>query len=275
MLTLISAIIFIAMGATGFHYFSVANKLKAELEKHTKMLAAQTKELMHSKTSCLALEQVQLNRRKEQLQATTNLAEAISRTSSLQKTLDDKQTYFNKKIADVEAQRDHILKLFETIEDERSVAVLELSNKNTEHQQTAGESQSLVANLKDENRSLRSQLNEQALELKQLKARPTIKSHTVDGLRRRSTQNETLFHSMRGLRDMSDERSQNWEIALKKMATWILTSSPVAIPNDPILSLSIGPVVGEALARIGSSLVEFTAEDELAAERQALRAAEH
>jgi hypothetical protein len=275
MLTLISVIFCFAIGATGFHYFSAANKLKAQLEKQAMMFAAQSKELMHSKTSCLALEQVQLNRRKEQLDATNSLAEAINQASSLQKMLDEKQTYFSKKIGDVEAQRDHILKLFETIDDERSLAVSELLNKNTEHQQTEGATQSLLSNLKNENRNLRNQLNEQELELTHLRARPTIKAYTVESLRRRSTHNETLFHSMRGLREMSDERSQNWEVALKKMATWILTSSPLALPNDPVLSQSIGPVVGEALSRIGSSLVEFSAEDELAAERQALRATEH
>ena len=275
MLAIIALIFAISSALVGFYYFIQNNKLNRHIAKSAQNFAAQTKELTQYKTACVALEQVQHNRRHEQQKAITVLAEANHQTSVVENTLLERQTYFNKKIADIEAQRDHILKLFETIEDERSLTVMRLVEQNSLHQQNDDEAKSALANLKTDNQKLLKQLGEQTQELKQLKARPTINLHTVDTLRRRSTHNETLFTSMRGLREMSDERSQNWEIALKKMATWILTSSSVAQPNDPILAQSIGPIVGEALARIGSSLLEFSAEDELAAEKQALRSSEH
>ena len=93
-------------------------------------------------------------------------------------------------------------------------------------------------------------------------------------MRRRAIHNEQLFHSMKSLRDMSDERNRNWESALQTLATWILSSSPVAKPNDPILSQPVGPLVGEALQRIGGSLLGIDAAEELAAERQAIRSAD-
>ena len=275
MLTIIALTIALSTGVIGFYYLIEAKKLKRELTKNAQIFSAQTNELNHYMANCIAHEQVQMHRRQEEQKVARTLAEAKNQTATLQKILDEKQVYFDKKLIDIEAQRDHVLKLFEASEDGRALAVSELQNQNISQLENHAAAQDSITKLKAEIRDLKNQNVAQAHELKQLNARPTIKLGTVDSLRRRSTHNETLFHSMKGLRDMSDERSQNWEVGLKNMATWILTSSHIAIPNDPILSQSIGPLVGEALARIGSSLLECSAEDELTAEKQALRSAEH
>jgi hypothetical protein len=79
---------------------------------------------------------------------------------------------------------------------------------------------------------------------------------------------------MKSLRDMAEERNRNWETALKTLATWILSSSNVARPHDPILLKPIGPLVGEALQRIGGSLLDVDAAEELHSEQQTIAAAD-
>jgi hypothetical protein len=62
---------------------------------------------------------------------------------------------------------------------------------------------------------------------------------------------------------------------LKSLATWILSSSSLSRKNDPVLNQSIGPLVGEALERIGGTLVDELDEgSEVMAEQQALDLAE-
>ena len=75
---------------------------------------------------------------------------------------------------------------------------------------------------------------------------------------------------MKSLRDMADERNKNWESALRALSTWILTTGPLAKPNDPILTESIGPIVGEALQRIGGRLISDDEAGERAAEKRAM-----
>lgn len=58
---------------------------------------------------------------------------------------------------------------------------------------------------------------------------------------------ERLFQSMKGLRELAEERNQNLEVAVRKMAAYI-THKPE--------NTSLGPMVGEALESIGARLVE-------------------
>jgi chromosome segregation ATPase len=72
-------------------------------------------------------------------------------------------------------------------------------------------------------------------------------------LRRRIAQADRLFGQMRGLKEMVEERSQNWEIALRKLSTWIISERGVAGARPPE---AIGPLVGQALAAIGAQLID-------------------
>jgi chromosome segregation ATPase len=59
---------------------------------------------------------------------------------------------------------------------------------------------------------------------------------------------EQLYASMKGLREMAEERNQNWETALRLFAAHVL--------NQPADSdTGIGLLVGEALEKIGATLV--------------------
>lgn len=65
--------------------------------------------------------------------------------------------------------------------------------------------------------------------------------------------------SMKGLREMADERNKNWEVALAKLSKWILRNSDSKLAKSD--NTNIGPMVGEALEIIGAKLVhdEFAA----------------
>lgn len=75
----------------------------------------------------------------------------------------------------------------------------------------------------------------------------------VKRLRRKLAGYERLYSSMKGLRDMTDERNRNWEVALRKLAAFIVTTKHGA---EYELPESIGPLVGEAMELIGAQLVD-------------------
>lgn len=58
---------------------------------------------------------------------------------------------------------------------------------------------------------------------------------------------EQLYASMKGLREMAEERNRNWETALRVFAAHIL--------ERPAIDVGIGLLVGEALEKIGATLV--------------------
>lgn len=72
-------------------------------------------------------------------------------------------------------------------------------------------------------------------------------------LRRKIAQYDRLYGSMRGLKEMTEERNRNWEVALKKLATHILNERGMREHEIPKM---IGPMVAEALQAIGTQLID-------------------
>lgn len=124
--------------------------------------------------------------------------------------------------------------------------------------------------MRQENIELRKKLTDFERELRTQKARPDVNPRDFDTLRRKVSQYELLYNGMKSQRDMVDERNKNWESALERLTVWILTKSSVAIENDPVLAKGIGPMVGEALGRIGLSLMDLRPDEERDAEKHAL-----
>ena len=83
-------------------------------------------------------------------------------------------------------------------------------------------------------------------------------------IKRRNAHLERLYQSMRSLKIMAEERSTNWEFALKDLSTWTLTqqNSLPATSRQSIKDLPIGELVGGALEAIGKSLIEVEHENE-------------
>ena len=74
-------------------------------------------------------------------------------------------------------------------------------------------------------------------------------------IRKRNQHLEHLYQSMKGLKEMAEERSANWETALRHLATWTLTTQDEDVSNNTLRNVPIGPLVANALQAIGSELV--------------------
>lgn len=72
-------------------------------------------------------------------------------------------------------------------------------------------------------------------------------------LKRKLAQYDRLYSSMKGLREMSEERNRNWEVALRKLATWIIETAGQGQVTPPD---AIGPLVGQALQTVGAQLID-------------------
>lgn len=86
----------------------------------------------------------------------------------------------------------------------------------------------------------------------------------IEKQRKRADRANYFFKTMRGLKDMAEEKARNWEVALELLAAWVLTQKGVR--QQP---KAIGPLVGEALAQInkesalGELAMDSNAEDEM------------
>ena len=86
-------------------------------------------------------------------------------------------------------------------------------------------------------------------------------------LKRKIAQYARLYNSMKGLREMSEERNRNWEVALQRLATWILEEKGLTISAQ-----AIGPLVGQAMQVIGAQLID---DQEIMAPRGGAELASH
>lgn len=217
--------------------------------------------------------------RKRDEQSRKLLTQASSTNAKTELGYQERIRDLERKLKNTETQRDHIVEVYDALQAKYE----ELNGKVDEHREAAvalrkgaeeANSQSL-AKLKTELLTERSRAQDLDRELKQLKGKETVNPREFDTLKRRASHYERLYAGMKGLRDMVDERNKNWEDALGKMARWILTDSPVAKPNDPVLAKGIGPVVGEALERIGVNILDIDQKAEVEAERKRLSELEY
>ena len=111
-------------------------------------------------------------------------------------------------------------------------------------QEKLGESQAQLAKMGKQLQSLKKS-NEHL--------RSVLKKVDPDQIRKykaKASSLEQLYQSMKNLREMAEERNQNWEKAIRVMAAHI-TQKDIGIDGQA----PIGPLLGEALEKIGSSLV--------------------
>lgn len=122
------------------------------------------------------------------------------------------------------------------------------------------ELESKLAQLGEEHKRLKSELKKaQQLIGKQNDVLKVANPKIVKKLQAKVSKLETLYASMKGLKDMSEERNQNWETALRYMAAHITQ-------KDVDLTAPMGAVVGPALEKLGTQLVvddEENAQDDV------------
>ena len=105
------------------------------------------------------------------------------------------------------------------------------------------------------NRDLRQQLD--AMQARALKAEAATENLTLEeaqALKRKLAQIERLYAGMKGLRELAEERNNNLETAVRKLATHTLQSLRSNKSED--LPTTLGPLVGGALELIGAELID-------------------
>lgn len=78
----------------------------------------------------------------------------------------------------------------------------------------------------------------------------------IKRLKRRLTQSHRLFQSMKGLKEIAEERSQNWETALSHLSKWVLRKEKPQDSQESWERCSLGALVAEAMQATGSQLID-------------------
>ena len=121
-----------------------------------------------------------------------------------------------------------------------------------------------ITELQTANRKLSSELKSKTAEVKKIRTiLHKVKPADLKKYKQKATSLDQLYHSMKGLRDMADARSKNWQTALSALSLHITGKKADTYE-------SFGELVGEALEKVGAVLVkdEHTIEGAKIAEPQ-------
>ena len=216
----------------------------------------------------------QLNQAQNSSQQLRNsLQTAEKKLSETQKKLFTKDDAVEKVKSDFDAKlviearkRDHLEEQNKALTTQLAEAVKEKKEAQSEAKQLGNKAVSkddfkaAQANVEDAQKQI-TQLRKQNKSLKNevSKAREVlskVKPGELKRLKVKASRMEQLYTSMKGLREMAEERNENWESALKLMATHITGKTL----GD---NTAVAPLVGSALEKIGAVLVkdEHTLDD--------------
>jgi len=215
-------------------------------------------------------------------------AQADKQLEDAKQKLADRTLEWNK----LKSEREDVQKRFllqrEHLDEQVQVLTQQLSEAIRDKKLVLDENVKLHKDGEEKNRQqleiLRQQLREAQLQTQQVRREkqqmeaqlakakeeaPRIKPEELQRYKQKVARLEQLYGSMRGLRELAEERNKNWETALRYFAGHIMQK-----PLDAELqSQSIGRLVGEALEKIGASLVIETKAEAAAAEAAAVAAA--
>ncbi len=79
-----------------------------------------------------------------------------------------------------------------------------------------------------------------------------VNTEELRAYKKRCAQFNRMYHGMRSLKEMAEQKSDNFETALLHLSQWVLTQTK----GEKISSGKFGEVVGEALERTGGSFVD-------------------
>lgn len=198
------------------------------------------------------------------LQADKAATEARSHSQELAKAVAAKAqdlTYVTDKL---ERQKGYLEGLVEkqteqirTLENERQLLETSLTVQQTEAVEKIEKltllKDSQLTSFKEQLKSLKNDFERSQQEL-HLVTKKVSEADPVEmkRLRRKISQYARLYITMKGLKELAEERSHNWEVALGKLSTWVIhqKQGPKAqIPKD------LGPLIGTALKATGQQLI--------------------
>ncbi len=224
-----------------------------------------------SRAQSEALDRAKLQSSQSEKQLEETKARAFEKTQEVERLKAEQAEQLRR----IQLQKEHLSEQVSAMTEQLTEAVREKKSALVEAQRLQREGQEhetkVAEQVKAQLRETQQQLQQLKREKQQLEAQlaklrsdsQTVSPEDIKKYRLKIARTEQLFTSMKGLRDMAEERNQNWETALRHFALYILQTQGLAVPSDR----PIGPLVGEALEKIGATLVVETASEAAHAER--------
>lgn len=259
---IVLAIVTLASISLAFMYYSRSANLHALVAAASAQSEGAKKSQQRSEYE-LKQNREKLEETREQLQKTEkSLDDARNRLQQAAQEKNELKKVVETKGEQERRQVEHLSEQVKVISEQLAEAVAEKQRMTRERDELANGAESKVKSqlrpLQDEVRALRQQNQDQEKELKKAKTDvekavavlKTVDPSQMKKYKQRLASMEQLIVSMRGLRELAEERSQNYELALRKLSTYIL-QAPAGKTNT-----NLGVLVGEALEKIGGTLVD-------------------
>ncbi len=274
----IAALIFLALFLYGRNRLAQSQALLADVSSRLEALSKQNKQLDHQQRNAqenadkYRQQSTQLDKQLEDVKQ--KLSE---RTVEWTKLKSEREEVQNRSLL----QREHLQEQVQVLTEQLAEAVREkkLAHDEIVKLQKDGDEKSRqqLEIIRTQLRETQGQVQQAKREKQQLEAQlirakeenPKVKPEDLQRYKQKVARLEQLYNSMRGLRELAEERNKNWETALRYFAGHVLQK-----PLDTELqNQSIGRLVGEALEKIGATLVIETKAEAAAAEAAAVAAA--
>ena len=197
------------------------------------------------------------------------LTEARAQLAAQENTAAEEKESLEIKLKRVQLNNDHLKEettaLVNQLKEAQSNKKQAISDQKENTQQAITETQKQLSQTEEELKKAIAKVKELYRTNKKLKHNEeNLKKilRKVDPTENRKNKNraekmEQLYTTMKGLRDMSEERNLNWELALRKLSSHILQ-----IPDQP-KDAKIGELVGKALEFIGTEILTEKEESQL------------
>lgn len=253
---------------------------KALSEEAASKVSRQEKRIKKLESSVSSLQESLDKQRQVQKNIEKKLEESQKKLASKDTEVAGAVSAGEKKLVVLERQIDNVKEQNAALTDQLSTAVREKKELSDELQKIQSNASKLTAEelkgIKEEQEKAKKFINKLKKDNKALKAdnekiADILRKVSPGELKKTKTKlsrTEQLYRSMKGLREMAEERSQNWETALRILASHITDA------QDP--KLGTGALVGQALEKIGAHLVidEHTAPEDQPSEKKAAATSE-
>lgn len=186
--------------------------------------------------------------REQTAKLTQGMDEARDKAADLTRRLETKEHEIRLVTEKLELQKGHLEK--QLAKTNEMLKISEEQRSGT-REKIATLEQELILRDKDWQAKLKDvEQNQAELERKAKALDPT----ELKKLKRKIAQYDRLYASMKGLREMSEERNRNWEVALRKLSLWVLAEGGEERPD--LKQLPIGPLVAKSMQAIGAQLID-------------------
>ena len=288
---LVSLVVLVSV--TGIYYFRLAMNYRAILREGAMRFNQQSEKMEGFHRDVEHLKKTQNAALEAERSAQKALKLAELRHVQLQQDLENLKATMAHKEKNFELQKNFLEKEIEKERDKTKERKPELLKNNItagvlKDESVRGQTKNramhplAVQQLKDRIELLQRDIYERDLRIREidLRAKATqaeaqtklaeLNPDKIASVKRRAAHYERLYVSMKSYREMSEERLQNWEGALRKLSLWVLEKNPQSPATvrsedsalEEILNQQtnpqgpLGPIVGLALEKIGTGFLD-------------------